>query len=145
MGESAASRLKTISMYELQGILLENADEPYSKEIARAIISNRKKGIDISTTTQLQSIIKDALKFIPKINKDEIKKSCQRCFQALRIDVNNEFQVLDEFLEKLPATLAKGGRVAILSFHSGEDRLIKKSFQRFFREGVYSEIGRAHV
>ena len=58
----------------------------------------------------------------------------------MRIDVNNEFEVLYEFLEKLPAVLANGGRVAILSFHSGEDRLVKKSFQRFFREGVYREI-----
>lgn len=58
----------------------------------------------------------------------------------MRIDVNSEFEVLHEFLEKLPATLAEGGRVAILSFHSGEDRLVKKSFQRFFREGIYREI-----
>ena len=61
-------------------------------------------------------------------------------FQALRIDVNDEFKVLDTFLEKLPATIAQGGRVAILSFHSGEDRRVKKSFQRFLREGVYCEI-----
>ena len=140
-GISAADRLKTISQDELQGMLIENADEPHAAAIARAIISEIKKGIDISTTTQLQQIIKDALKFIPENNrKDEIKKSCQRCFQALRIDVNNEFEVLDEFLEKLPAALAEGGRVAILSFHSGEDRLVKKSFQHFFREGVYREI-----
>ena len=140
-GKSAAARLKTISQDELQGMLIENADEPHSAAIARAIISEIKKGIDISTTTQLQQIIKNALKFIPENNRnDEIKKSCQRCFQALRIDVNNEFEVLYEFLEKLPATLAEGGRVAILSFHSGEDRLVKKSFQRFFREGVYREI-----
>jgi 16S rRNA (cytosine1402-N4)-methyltransferase len=58
----------------------------------------------------------------------------------LRIDVNCEFEVLFEFLEKLPEVLAPGGRVAILSFHSGEDRLVKKSFQHFFREGVYSKI-----
>ena len=140
-GISAAERLKTISQDELEGMLVENADEPNSAVIARAIISEIKKGTDISTTTQLQQIIKDSLKFIPEKNKDEeIKKSCQRSFQALRIDVNSEFEVLYEFLEKLPATLTKGGRVAILSFHSGEDRLIKKSFQRFFREGVYSEI-----
>ena len=140
-GISAAERLKTISQDELEGMLVENADEPNSAVIARAIISEIKKGTDISTTTQLQQIIKDSLKFIPEKNKDEeIKKSCQRSFQSLRIDVNSEFEVLYEFLEKLPATLAKGGRVAILSFHSGEDRLIKKSFQRFFREGVYSEI-----
>lgn len=140
-GISAADRLKTISQDELEGMLVENADEPNSAAIARAIISEIKKGREISTTTQLQQIIKETLKFIPEKNKnDEIKKSCQRCFQALRIDVNSEFEVLYEFLEKLPATLAEGGRVAILSFHSGEDRLVKKSFQRFFREGVYSEI-----
>jgi len=140
-GISAAARLKTISQDELEGMLIENSDEPHSAPIARAIISQIKKGVDISTTTQLQQIIKDALKFIPENNrKDEIKKSCQRCFQALRIDVNSEFEVLHDFLEKLPATLAEGGRVAILSFHSGEDRLVKKSFQHFFREGVYREI-----
>jgi len=136
-GMSAADRLKTISQDELEGMLLENADEPNSEAIARAIISEIKKGTDISTTTGLQQIIKDALK---NNRDDDIKKSCQRCFQALRIDVNNEFEVLYEFLEKLPATLAKGGRVAILSFHSGEDRLVKKSFKRFFLEGVYREI-----
>lgn len=105
-----------------------------------AIISNIKKGFDISTTTELRNIIQDALKFVPQISKDEIKKSCQRSFQALRIDINNEFEVLDEFLEKLPDVLATGGRVAILTFHSGEDRRVKKSFKYFFREGVYREI-----
>ena len=140
-GKSAAARLKTISQAELQGMLLENADEPHAKEIASAIISEIKKGIELSTTTQLQQIIKDTLKFVPKdLRNEEIKKSCQRCFQALRIDVNNEFEMLAEFLEKLPTTLAKGGRVAILSFHSGEDRLVKKSFQEFFRTGIYREI-----
>ncbi len=140
MGQSAANRLKTISYYELQGMLIENADEPQAAVIARAIISNIKKGNDISTTTQLQKIIKDALKHVPHMSDEEIKKSCQRCFQALRIDVNHEFEVLDEFLEKLPNVLAAGGRVAILSFHSGEDRRVKKSFKRFFNEGIYREI-----
>lgn len=140
-GKSAAVRLKNISQEELEGMLIENADEPYSAKIARAIILEIKKGIDITTTTQLQQIIQDTLNFIPKKNrKDEVKKSCQRCFQALRIDVNDEFEVLDTFLEKLPSALAEGGRVAILSFHSGEDRRVKKSFQRFFREGIYREI-----
>ena len=140
-GISAADRLKTISQDELCGMLLENADEPHSAEIARAIISAIKKGTDITTTTQLQQIIKDTLNFIPEKDRNyEVKKSCQRCFQALRIDVNNEFEVLYEFLEKLPAAMAEGGRVAILSFHSGEDRLVKKSFQHFYREGIYREI-----
>lgn len=139
-GKSAAARLKNISQDELQGMFIENADEPNAAVISRAIISEIRKGVDIATTTQLQQIIKDALKSIPGNNNDEIKKSCQRCFQALRIDVNNEFEVLYEFLEKLPSSLAANGRVAILSFHSGEDRLVKKSFQHFFREGIYREI-----
>lgn len=140
-GISAADRLKTISQDELQGMLLENADEPYSAEISRAIVFAIKKGKEIITTSQLQQIIQEALKFIPEKDKDlAIKKSCQRCFQALRIDVNKEYEVLYEFLEKLPSALAEGGRVAILTFHSGEDRLVKKSFQRFYREGLYKEI-----
>lgn len=140
-GKSAAARLKTISQDELEGMLRENADEPNAKVIARAIVSEVRKGTDIATTTQLQQIIKNTLKSIPGSNSnEEIKKACQRCFQALRIDVNNEFEVLYEFLEKLPSALAEGGRVAILSFHSGEDRLVKKSFQRLFRDGIYREI-----
>lgn len=140
-GISAEERLKTISLDELEGMLMGNSDEPNSAAIARAIYSNIKKGVEISTTTKLQEIIKEALKYIPGSNdKDTLKKTCQRCFQALRIDVNNEFDVLYYFLEKLPTALAEGGRVAILSFHSGEDRLVKKSFKHFFREGVYCEI-----
>ncbi len=74
-GQSAAERLKTISLYELEGMLIENSDEPNAAAIARAIISQRKKGIEISTTTQLQQIIKDALKFVPgNKEKDILKK-----------------------------------------------------------------------
>lgn len=140
-GISAAERLKHITKEELQGMLIENADEPYAKEISRAIISGIRKGADISTTSKLQQVIGEALEFIPEDKRIEtIKKSCQRTFQALRIDVNSEFEVLEKFLEKLPNVLTKGGRVAILTFHSGEDRLVKKSFKRLLREGVYSEI-----
>lgn len=140
-GVSAAERLRTIRQDELEGMLIENADEPHAKEIAHAIISAIKKRREISTTSQLQQIIEETLKFIPEDKrKDEIKKSCQRSFQALRIDVNDEFEVLYEFLEKLPEILRPDGRVAILSFHSGEDRLVKKSFKRFLRQGVYKEI-----
>ena len=140
-GESAAERLKTLTQDELEGMFTENADEPHAAEIARAIVAVTKKGIDIATTTQLKQIIANALGFLPeKDRKDEVKKACQRCFQALRIDVNNEFEVLYEFLEKLPSVLAAGGRVAILTFHSGEDRLVKKSFKRFLNDGVYREI-----
>ena len=140
LGISAAERLKTISLDELQGMLVVNADEPYAAPIARSIVSSIKKGTEISTTIQLRNNITDTLELIPHLSEEEIKKSCQRCFQALRIDVNHELEALEEFLEKLPVALAAGGHAAILSFHSGEDRLVKKSFKRFFREGVYQEV-----
>lgn len=140
-GKSAAEFLKSISKLQLEELLIENSDEPHASAIAQTIAFNLSKGKKINTTTDLQVIIQDALKYLPESQrKEEIKKSCQRCFQALRIAVNDEFGVLDKFLEKLPYVLAPGGRVAILSFHSGEDRRVKKSFQHLFREGVYQEI-----
>lgn len=142
-GISAAERLKQVTEEELQGMLSENADEPYAAEIAGTLVRYRKSGKEIKTTTQLRRAIEDALEFLPAAERKEaVKKSCQRTFQALRIDVNSEFEVLYEFLEKLPDVLAPGGRVAILTFHSGEDRLVKKSFKRFLKEGMYQEISK---
>jgi 16S rRNA (cytosine1402-N4)-methyltransferase len=138
--KSAANRLKSMSFEELKGMLTENADEPYAGLIARGIVTGIRKGNEITTTKQFQEVIKSALKSVPRISEEEIKKSCQRCFQALRIDINNEFDALEEFLLKLPDALAQGGRAAILTFHSGEDRRVKKSFQYFLREGIYREI-----
>ena len=140
-GKPASSLLKNITAERLEEIFTDNADEPHAELIARAIVNRRSKGQFITTTRQLQQAIADALHFLPPEHKDgDIKKACQRCFQALRIEVNHEFEVLDAFLEKLPGALQPGGRIAILTFHSGEDRRVKKSFQRFFREGVYSAI-----
>ena len=140
-GMSAATLLKTIAHQKLNKLLIDNADEPYAEIITNAIMAKIAGGMDITTTAHLKEIIKEVLVFLPQnIRKDMIRKSCQRCFQALRIEVNNEFGVLDKFLGKLPSALVPGGRVAILSFHSGEDRRVKKSFQNFFREGVYSEV-----
>ena len=142
-GISAAERLKTVSEEELRGMLEENADEPYAEEIAQTIWKWEKRGHVIETTTQLKEAIEEALGFLPeKERKEAVKKSCQRTFQALRIDINNEFEVLYAFLEKLPDVLAPGGRVAILTFHSGEDRLVKKTFKEFYRLGLYSEISK---
>ena len=85
--------------------------------------------------------LKEALSFIPeKERKEAVKKACARTFQALRIDVNSEFEVLYAFLDKLPHVLAPGGRVAVLTFHSGEDRMVKKSFKQYRKAGLYSEI-----
>ncbi|MBU3876361.1 16S rRNA (cytosine(1402)-N(4))-methyltransferase RsmH [Faecalicatena sp. AGMB00832] len=142
-GITAAERLRTIKEEELTGMLLENADEPYATEIARAVVTEVKKGNEIGTTKQLRDLIEKTLSFIPeRERKEAVKKSCQRTFQALRIDVNQEFEVLYEFLDKLPNILAPGGRVAILTFHSGEDRLVKKSFKQFQKEGLYSEVAK---
>lgn len=69
-----------------------------------------------------------------------MKKSCARVFQALRIDVNSEYEVLNAFLQKLPDVMAPGGRIAILTFHSGEDRMVKKSFKELYKAGIYREI-----
>lgn len=142
-GISAAERIRNISAEELTGMLIENADEPYAEEIADAVVTRQKRGEKIVTTKYLQRVIEEALSFLPKgEQKEAVKKSCQRTFQALRIDVNQEYEVLYEFLEKLPRVLASGGRVAILTFHSGEDRLVKKSFKRFLKEGEYAEASK---
>lgn len=142
-GESAADRLKEVSYEELVGMLAENSDEPYAQEIAKVIINRRKRGIAIETTTQLKETVEEALRILPKSEQKEmVKKSCQRVFQALRIDVNSEFEVLYAFLDKLPEVLAPGGRAAILTFHSGEDRLVKRSFKELHKAGIYSEVSK---
>lgn len=140
-GKSAAELLKKISSERLQDILIENSDEPFFAEITEAIMIKNRRGKHIQSTKELQETIKEALQFLQSnVRQEQIKKACQRCFQALRIAVNDEFGALDKFLDKLPDALISGGRVAILSFHSGEDRRVKKSFQHMLREGIYSEI-----
>ena len=140
-GISAAERLAQIDEDELAGMLWENSDEPYAEELAHAIVTERKHGKPIDTTTRLREVIEETLSFLPeKEKKDTVKKTCQRTFQALRIDVNNEFEVLYEFMEKLPGALKPGGRAAILTFHSGEDKLVKKALKQGYKEGIYFEI-----
>ena len=119
-GTSAAERLKEVTEEELVGMLRENADEPYAEEIAATVMKWFKKGKTIETTTHMKEVIE----------------------QALRIDVNSEFEVLYTFLEKLPEVLAPNGRVAILTFHSGEDRLVKRSFKELEKAGIYSEVSK---
>lgn len=142
-GEPAHQRLRALNREEIAAMLVENSDEPYAEEIARAILQKRRKRQPIETTRQLAETVEEALAFLPqKERKEAVKKSCQRTFQALRIDVNSEFEVLYSFLEKLPTVLKPGGKVAVLTFHSGEDRLVKKSFQALARQGIYSEVAK---
>lgn len=142
-GESAAERLREVSYEELVGMFQENSDEPYAEEIATVIMKRNRTKNYVETTTQMKEVIEEALSFVPENERKEaVKKSCQRCFQALRIDVNSEFEVLYDFLDKLPDALRPGGRVAILTFHSGEDRLVKRAFKAGVKAGVYSEVSK---
>lgn len=144
-GTSAAQRLHELTRDEFVGMLIENSDEPYAEEIADKVFYRMKQGDKMDTTTALREAIEAALfistkKMSADEKKEAVKKSCQRTFQALRIDVNSEFEVLYDFLEKLPEVMNPGARVAILTFHSGEDRLVKKSFNALKKQGIYSEI-----
>jgi 16S rRNA (cytosine1402-N4)-methyltransferase len=140
-GKSAADLLLNLSAEKLERIFKENSDEIYAERIAKAIAAQIKSGFPLKTTTEFKQLIEKTLDFIPPADRKEaVKKACQRCFQALRIEVNNEFGALDKFLFKLPSVLAPGARVAILTFHSGEDRRVKKSFQALFRDGIYSAV-----
>ena len=142
-GISAAERLKEVNVFELQQMLEEYSDEPDAKEIARETLNRRKRGNAIETTSDMKNAVEAALKMIPeKERKEAVKKTCARTFQALRIDVNREFEVLYQFMDKLPDVLAPGGRVAILTFHSGEDRLVKQAFKEGARAGIYSDVAR---
>ena len=143
-GVTAARRLTQMDEAELSGMFTENADEPYAKQIAAEIVRRLKRGGRIETTVQLREAVEAALAFLPENGQKKItvKKTCQRVFQAIRIDVNGEYEALESLLSGLPDVLSPGGRVAVLTFHSGEDRLVKKAFKRFYKEGVYCEIAK---
>lgn len=141
-GIPAAERLKELTQEELEGMLVENSDEPYAAQIAAEVTRKLRRREPVETTTQLRETIERALSFLPENQekKELIKKTCQRTFQALRIDVNSEFEVLEAFLDKLPDALAPSGRVTVLTFHSGEDRMVKKAFKQWKKQGVFCEI-----
>lgn len=142
-GQPVSELLKSMSIDQLIDILCTNADEPYSQIIAKGILHSQCK---IITTNKLTTIIKESLLNSKlKINDVDIKKSQQRVFQALRIHVNDEFGVLDQFLSLIPMCLKSQGRIAILTFHSGEDRRVKKSFLNGYRSGIYNEITREPI
>ena len=140
-GQSASELLLSVTRARLRDLLTDNADEPYAVVLAAAL-----QGQYIETSLQLATLIKTTLAaaFKPSLPADEraaeTKKALQRTFQALRIEVNDEFGVLDRLLADLPACLKPGGRVAILSFHSGEDRRVKKAFQSGERNGTYRSV-----
>ena len=143
-GVPAHEKLAMMTKDEIIGMLVENSNEPYAVEITNTILKWRKSRKNIDTTSKLKEVIEESLSFLPdnKEKKDIIKKTCQRVFQAIRIDINSEFEVLDSFLYSLPDVVKEGGRVAILTFHSGEDRLVKKAFKEYLRQGIFTEISK---
>jgi 16S rRNA (cytosine1402-N4)-methyltransferase len=133
-GQPASAFLARIRPGALEKTLAENADEPRAAALAPVLA-----GRSFATTTALAGAIRAAL---PRLNKEDCDLTIRRVFQALRIAVNDEFSALETFLRHLPACLNPGGRAAILTFHSGEDRRVKKSFEAGFHDGVYGEISR---
>jgi len=137
-GESAAGLLARLSEAQLAAILAENADEPHAELIAGLL-----KQRPIDTTNLLERLVRTGLNAaLPRLTKPEVKMSVRRTLQALRIAVNDEFSALDALLRALPSCLLPGGRVAFLTFHSGEDRRVKKAFQAGLRSGVYVDVAR---
>ncbi len=136
VGISAADLLAQIGVNELEAILIENSDEPRARVIAKALVAKRPR-----STLQTTQVLREVMAGFSKQTQNEQGDTpIRRVFQALRIAVNNEFGSLDQFLNDIPEVLNPGGRVAILSFHSGEDRRVKKSFQAFERARVYRKV-----
>lgn len=134
-GISAEALINQTKEVDLVQLLQENSDEPYAEAIAKGLIRKRPK-----TTFETVEAVRNVIKALsPRIQREEGDSPVRRCFQALRIEVNGEFKALNAFLKSLPLMLSRGGRVAILSFHSGEDRRVKKSFQLFERSGIYTK------
>jgi 16S rRNA (cytosine1402-N4)-methyltransferase len=113
-------------------VLVENADEPKA-----AVLAARLAGRRLATTGDLADAVREAVR---PCSRDDQEVAVRRTFQALRIAVNEEFTALDSLLRVLPGCLNGGGRVAILSFHSGEDRRVKQAFAEGLRTGVYESI-----
>ncbi len=139
-GEPASALLRRLSATELAELLVANADEPYAEDVA-AIVKQSLEVRDTDSTKTLANAVRDGLtSAYPRLDAVDLTRSVRRTFQALRIAVNEEFVVLDALLRELPQCLAPGGRVAILTFHSGEDRRVKRAFQDGHRSGIYDDV-----
>jgi 16S rRNA (cytosine1402-N4)-methyltransferase len=135
-GEPASRLLSHLSEEKLARVLEENADEPRARLIASIL-----KQQPVTTTQDLcRRVSLGVTAALPRAGKREVEASIRRTFQALRIAVNDEFSGLDTLLRNLPTCLTPTGRVVMLTFHSGEDRRVKKAFDAGRRDGTYSAI-----
>ena len=142
-GVPASVLLTTISEEKLCRLLQENADEVYAEQIAHELALRRDS---LTTTTALADAVRAVLSTLPAEEREEAGNApIRRTFQALRIAVNNEFSALDTFLNILPFCLNPGGRVAMLTFHSGEDRRVKRAFADGLERGWYADIARTVI
>ena len=134
--EPASELIARLSAEALARLLDEHADEPHA-----VLIAGLLKAHHPATTGAAERAVRLGLMgALPTLSKADVKLSVRRTFQALRIAVNDEFSALDALLRSLPHCLAPGGRAVVLTFHSGEDRRVKKAFQAGSRAGVYSEV-----
>jgi 16S rRNA (cytosine1402-N4)-methyltransferase len=137
-GVPVSELLLSLNHSQLASILVENADEPNADRIATAILRAQQKG-RIETTLSLANIVRQQMR---ELASEELDLTIRRVFQSLRIAVNEEYQTLDAFLSQIPYFMKKGGRLAMISFHSGEDRRVKASFKQGFESGCYCEISK---
>ncbi len=126
-GLTAAEVVNTYSIEELTKVIKYYGEEKYAHKFAKSIIEEREKG-EINSTFRLFEIIKKY------IGKGHLVKSASRIFQSLRIEVNKELSDLLDFLKVFPGLLKKNGRVCIISYHSLEDKLVKKCFNDLCKE-----------
>ena len=138
-GRTAADLLSTLDVAALADMLADNSDEPYARDLAAAIVTARARG-PIETTGSLAAIVSAGFAPFARRAGTTADDAVRRVFQALRIAVNDELGALTALLRDLPSCLKPGGRVAILAFHSGEDRLVKSHFKDGLRAGIYSSI-----
>lgn len=135
---TAAQWLAKVSAADLAAVLTANSDEPHAALLARELTA-RRAATPFTRTHQLADAIRDILAAHRVVRDAELATACvRRVFQALRIAVNDELGALDLLLRHLPLCLKPGGRVAILTFHSGEDRRVKHAFRNGVRDGHYS-------
>ncbi len=132
---TASELVNTASMERLQKLLRDYAEERWAKSIARAIVEERRNG-PITTSLQLARLVEAA---IPRRYHPRKRHPATRAFQAIRIAVNRELDNIAAFLEEVPRLLVKGGRLVVISYHSLEDRLVKRAFRR--REGDEVHLG----
>lgn len=140
-GRPASGLLAKLDEEELAQLLIDNADEPNAIQLATAILRANAKE-ELQTTKALAEVVRLAFGRLPRNTEGTEDDAVRRVFQALRIAVNDEFGALDSLLRNLPYFLKPGGRVAILTFHSGEDRRVKDAFKAGVLDGTYTSYNK---